>query len=224
MARSAVALRPSALSHSPIASRASMEFATRSLTGYWWLVGESVIVGDQGAFDGGVDAPVEPDRGVEGQEALDDAGPEPGRHSSAVSLQAKLVLQGPDDRLHALAQPVGKDLWVVFVGACRADHAQAQLGEERLGVLAGQALVGDDRRTSGWPVGRLVGQQLPGLLALAPQLGVGQAEPGHGAVNGDDQHELGAPVEAAVGGLVAVAGVAEQPRALDGAGGLAALQ
>jgi hypothetical protein len=64
-----------------------------------------------------------------------------------------------------------------LVGACRADHPQAQLGEERFGLLAGQALVGDDRRTYRWPVGRLVGQQLPGLLALAPQLGLAKPNP-----------------------------------------------
>ena len=47
-----------------------------SLTGNSWLVrGVSVIVGDQGALDRRADGPVVPDRGVEGEQALDDAGP-----------------------------------------------------------------------------------------------------------------------------------------------------
>jgi len=54
----------------------------------------------------------------------------------------------------------------------------------------------------GGTVGGLVAQQLPGLFLFAPQLGVGQAEPGDGAVGGTDEHELDAPVVAAVRGLM----------------------
>ena len=124
---------------------------SRSLMRIFVLVrGVLVVVGDQGALGWGTDLPVEPDRGVERQQALHHPRPQPGGHASAVLLQAELVLQGPDDRLHALAQPVGEAARVVFIPAGRADKAQALLGEELLGLLAGQALVGDDRR----PVGR----------------------------------------------------------------------
>src|SRR4029450_6356037 len=59
-------------------------------------------------------------------------------------------------------------------------------------------------------VGRGV-QQPQQRLALAGQFGVGQAEPGGGALAGDQQ-QVGAPVETVVRGVAAVAGVAEQVR------------
>ena len=70
-------------------------------TGSWcrW----SVVVGGQGAFDGGADQPVVPDGGVEGEQALDDAGPQAGGDSCAVAFQAELAFEGPDDGLDALA-------------------------------------------------------------------------------------------------------------------------
>jgi hypothetical protein len=65
----------------------------------------SVVIGDQGALDGCADGPVVPDRSVEGEQAPDDAGPQAGRDRAAMAFEAELVLQGPDDRLDALAQP-----------------------------------------------------------------------------------------------------------------------
>jgi hypothetical protein len=47
-----------------------------------------------------------PDRGVEGQQPLDDPGPQPGGDASAVAFEAELALQWPDDDLDALPQPV----------------------------------------------------------------------------------------------------------------------
>jgi hypothetical protein len=88
-----------------------------------------------------------------------------------VVFQAELVLQRPDDRLHPLAQPVGEDPRVVFVPAGWAHQGKLKAGEEPLGSLASQALVGDHGRTCGGPVGRLVDQQLPDGLAFAHQLG-----------------------------------------------------
>jgi hypothetical protein len=67
-----------------------------------------VVVGDQGALDGCADLPVEPDGGVEGEQPLDHAGPEPGRDAAAVAFEAELVFQRPDDRFDALAQPAGE--------------------------------------------------------------------------------------------------------------------
>jgi hypothetical protein len=71
-------------------------------------MGWSVIVGDQRSFDLCADLPVVPDRGVEREQPLDDADPQPGGDPSAVVFQAELVLQGPDDRFDPLAQPVRK--------------------------------------------------------------------------------------------------------------------
>src|SRR4029450_6188050 len=66
-----------------------------------------MVVGDQGALGRGADLPVEPDHRVEGEQALDDAGPQPRGDAAAVTVQAELVLEGPGDRLHPLAEPGG---------------------------------------------------------------------------------------------------------------------
>jgi hypothetical protein len=53
-----------------------------------------VVIGDQGSFDGRADHPVVPDDGVEGEQPLDGAGPQPGRDASAVAFEAQLILRG----------------------------------------------------------------------------------------------------------------------------------
>jgi hypothetical protein len=60
-------------------------------------LGSDVVVGDQGSFNRGADERVVPDAGVEREQPLDDAGPQP-----AVAFEAELVLQGPDDGLDPL--------------------------------------------------------------------------------------------------------------------------
>jgi hypothetical protein len=67
-----------------------------------WLM----VVGDQGALDWRADHPVVPDAGVEREQPLHDPGPQPGGDPAAVAFGAELVLQGPDDRLDPLPQPV----------------------------------------------------------------------------------------------------------------------
>jgi hypothetical protein len=52
-----------------------------------------VVVGDQGALDGCAYEPVVPYAGVEREEPLDDAGPQPGGTAAAVAFGAELVLQ-----------------------------------------------------------------------------------------------------------------------------------
>ncbi len=54
-----------------------------------------MVIGDQRALDRCADLPVEPDGGVEGEQALHDAGPQVGRDTAAVAFQAELVFQGP---------------------------------------------------------------------------------------------------------------------------------
>jgi hypothetical protein len=46
-------------------------------------MGSSVVEGDRGALDLFGDLPVEPDGGVEREQALDDAGPQPGGDPAA---------------------------------------------------------------------------------------------------------------------------------------------
>jgi hypothetical protein len=84
-------------------------------------------------------------------------GPQACGGASAVAFQAELVLQRPDDRLDALAQPVREVSGGLLVLAGWADQGQVQIraGEERFGVFAGQALIGDDGGTgcgavAGW--------------------------------------------------------------------------
>jgi hypothetical protein len=53
-----------------------------------------VVVGDQGALDGCADEPVVPDGGVEGEEPLHDARPQPGGDAPAVAFEAELGVSG----------------------------------------------------------------------------------------------------------------------------------
>jgi hypothetical protein len=116
-------------------------------------------------------------------------------------FQAELVLQGPDDRLDPLAQPVGKGAGLGLVAAGRADQSKLKVGEERLGVRTSQALVGHHGAAGCWTVGRLGIQQLLDGLAFAHQLGVGQTEPGDRPLwRTDHQQQLDTPVVAAVEG------------------------
>jgi hypothetical protein len=105
-----------------------------------------------------------PDRGVEGEQALHDACPQSCEDAPAVAFQAELVLQGPDGGLDALAQPVREGPGSLLVLAGRADQGQAEVraGEELLGFLAGQALVGDDGGAGLRAVRRLAFQGLAG--------------------------------------------------------------
>ena len=123
-----------------------------------------MVVGGQGSLDGGADLPVVPDAGVEGEEPLDDAGPEPCGDAAAVAFEAELAFQGPDDGLDALSEPVRERarLLVVFAGGADQGQAQAVAGEELLGALPGQALVGDDGGAGRGAVRRLAFQGLPG--------------------------------------------------------------
>jgi hypothetical protein len=116
----------------------------------------------------------------------------PGRDAPAVAFEAELVLQCPDDRLDALAEPVRERARLLLVLAGRADQGQAQVraGEELLGSLPGQALARDDRGAGRRPVRRLALQRLPRLVPLAVQPRARQAEPGHGPLAGADQQRL----------------------------------
>jgi hypothetical protein len=84
-----------------------------------------VVVGDQGSSDRGADLPVVPDAGVKGEEPLDDAGPETCGDAAAVAFEAELVLQGPDDGLDALSEPVRERARLLLVFAGGTDQGQS---------------------------------------------------------------------------------------------------
>jgi hypothetical protein len=94
-----------------------------------------------------------------------------------VAFKAELVLQCPDDRLHPLPQPVREVPGFLLVFTGRPDQGQAQVvaAKEFLGLLSGQALVSDDGGAGRRAVSGLVLEHLPGLLAFAAELGIGQA-------------------------------------------------
>jgi hypothetical protein len=75
-------------------------------------------------------------------------------------------------------------------------QSQAVAGEELLGALSGQALVRDDGGAGRGAVRGLAFQGLPGLVPLAVQLRVREAEPGDGPVAGAGDQQPGAPVPA----------------------------
>ena len=64
-----------------------------------WLV----VVGGEGAEDGGADAVVVPDRGGEGEDALADAGADAGGGAPAVAFEVELAFEGVEDGLDHLA-------------------------------------------------------------------------------------------------------------------------
>jgi hypothetical protein len=109
-----------------------------------------MVVGDQRSLGGGADLPVEPDRRVEGEQALQDASPQPRGDAAAVTVQAELVLERPDDRLHPLTQPVGEATRIGLVLAGGADQGQVLAGQGGLDVAAGQALVADQHGALDW--------------------------------------------------------------------------
>ena len=98
-----------------------------------------MVVGDQGPLDGSAGQPIVPDGGVEHEQPLEPRAHGPAGTRPPWRSKAELVLQGPDDRLDALPQPVREVPGGFLVFADRADQGQAQVraDEERLGVLAG---------------------------------------------------------------------------------------
>lgn len=104
-----------------------------------------MVVGGQGAFDGGVGFPVVPDRGGHGQEAGGDAGVDTAQGASAMVFEGELSFEGVEDRLDPL--PVAADLpepwWFVF--AVGSDQVRAEAGvDEGLEPFACESLVRDD--------------------------------------------------------------------------------
>src|SRR4029453_5426451 len=70
-----------------------------------WVVGISVVVGEQGPLVRGAGLPVPPDRGGQGQQPLGDTDVDAGQGSSPVAFQPELVFEGVEGALDPLAPP-----------------------------------------------------------------------------------------------------------------------
>jgi hypothetical protein len=154
-----------------------------------WLVG-SVIVGDQGTLDRGVDVPVEPDPSGQGEQPLGDPGPEALDGVRAVAFQAKLVCEGVEDGLDPLADPTQGAEPVRLITAVGAGQDRTQVADDPFELAAGQPLVGQHHHAGSQEV--LVGgpvQQHLGDLPLAV-LGVGQAPADRHAVRAGQHIQL----------------------------------
>ena len=86
-----------------------------------------------------------------------------------MAFEAELAFQGPNDGLDALAEPVRERARLVFAGGADQGQAEAVAGEEVLGALPGQVLVGDDGGAGRGAVRGLAFQGLAGLVPLAVQ-------------------------------------------------------
>jgi hypothetical protein len=137
-----------------------------------------MVVGDQRAFDRGVELPVPPDSSGQGQQPLGDADPHALDGVGAVAFQAELVFEGVEDGLDPLADPAQVAEPVRLITAVRAGQPRVQATHELVKLASRQALVGQDdhARAQHTLAGSAVQQDL-GRLALA-ELRVGQA-PGH---------------------------------------------
>src|SRR5919198_5640674 len=109
-----------------------------------WLVGGSVVIGEQGALVGDPELPVEPDGCGQGQQPLADADEDPTQGAAMVLFQPELVLEGVDDRLDPLAHAAKRPEPARLVLAVRADQPRAQLADVLVEGAAGKALVGQD--------------------------------------------------------------------------------
>jgi len=135
----------------------------------------------------GADGPVVPDGGVEGQEALDDPGPQARRDAAAVAAAAELALEGPDGRLDALAQPAGEGAGrLVFAGG--ADQLQAQGGQGSFESRPAKPLSATITVPAGGKLGWR-GEHGQGFVAFTGQFRAGQREAGDNAIGGR-QHRL----------------------------------
>src|SRR5680860_1500962 len=137
---------------------------------------------------------VEPDAGREGQDPGSDAGAQALGSARAVAFEAQDVLEGPKDRLDALADPAQARPRVLGLVLAGGSHDVAtQLGHRPLEGAAGIALVADDRLAAA----KHMGQQIEGdraLLAVGPD----ELSTARGAVGSAAQVQAHPPEEAAV--------------------------
>lgn len=147
---------------------------------------------------------VVPDRGSEGEQALEHASDYATWSSATVAFQVELDLQGRIDQLDELAQRLeeatGAAVAIATVGG--SDELDAVPGQEVLELLGAIPLVGQDPLARP-KQGRLGLQQIPGHLAFV-DLRVGQGEGDRQSCGGADEVESQPPEPARVAGAVAV--------------------
>src|SRR5512135_3619737 len=104
------------------------------------------IIGQQGAFDGLAGAVVVPDRGGQGQDALQDPGHDPGGGVPAVAFQVELAFECVVDRFDDLAQwfeePGSGPVWLALAGRTQQVYAPVSQGGLEIGPEV--VLVADD--------------------------------------------------------------------------------
>src|SRR5918996_17262 len=157
--------------------------------------------------------PAVPDAGSEGEYALADARPDALGDVAAVQLEGELALGGLADRLDPLADPAELAEPGLLVLAVRADECRVERGDDRLQLLAGEALVANDDLLAGeqsFAAGAV--EHRSGDLALG-FVGRGQAEADRHPVGSAQQVEPQAPEVPGVRGAVAVGRPARQLRA-----------
>src|SRR4029450_5757134 len=138
-----------------------------------WVVGISVVVGEQGPLVRGAGLPVPPDRGGQGQQPLGDTDGDAGPGSSPGAFQPELVFEGVEGALDPLAPATQRAQPVGLVGTVGAQQGRAVGGDQLLELPAGEPLVAQDEQS--WPQpGALVVQHGGDHLALA-QPGTWQA-------------------------------------------------
>lgn len=165
-----------------------------------------MVVGDEGALCWGVDEPVVPDRGGEGEESGGDAGVDPGNGPTAVVFEGELAFQRVEDGFDPLLDAAEAPEPGCLVFAVGADQVRAEIiGDEGLELAPGEPLVADDYlpRLDEMPI---LTQQSLGDFSF-PELRVRQP-PDHGhPLRGAEKVEVESPEEPRVGGAVPVAGV-----------------
>src|SRR5438477_8168804 len=164
----------------------------------------SVVVRDQRALLWGVEEPVVPYAGVEGEQALSNPDEDAEVGPAAVLFEPELTLEGVVDGLDALPDPAQLAVASALVAPIRSDKDGRQFADEVLELPAGVPLVSHDEQARPW---RRVLQHGLGDLSIA-EFGVGQAPVHHRTVERGEQVEAQTPEVTRVGGAVAVVGPA----------------
>ena len=140
-----------------------------------------------------------------------DTGPESGQCAGAVAFEGEDVFEGVEDRLDPLADGGEVEAVVGLVLAGGSEHGSSQLADRPLELLAGVALVADDRLAAS----EGAGEQLAGDFSFGPVCGL-EGERPWCAVGGEGAVQAHAPEEAGVGAAVAVAAGVGQLRPAGG--------
>src|SRR5829696_9388770 len=105
-----------------------------------WVDGASVVIGEQGPLVVGLELPVEPDPGGQGEQPLGDADEHPTQGAATMLFQAELVLEGVDDRLDPLAHATQRSEPARLILAIRTEEAGSQRSDVAFERPTGKAL------------------------------------------------------------------------------------